>query len=58
MANNRAKRIFSTCQNKSCGKEISYIPSRKQKYCSSVCYQNDPEVKKRKRYALSYFFVK
>ena len=58
MANKRAEKIFSICQNSSCGKEISYIPSRKQKYCSVDCYQNDPVVKKRKRVALTHFFTK
>mgnify|MGYP004055518281 CR=1 len=58
MANRRAKLVSSPCENKNCNKEVIYVPSRKQKYCSASCYQNDPEVKKRKRHALQHFFLK
>ena len=54
----RGKKITVICANRSCEKEVTFIPSRRQKYCSVFCYQNDPEVRKRKRVALSHFFKK
>lgn len=54
----RGKKITVICANISCEKEVTFIPSRRQKYCSVFCYQNDPKVRKRKRIALSHFFKK
>ena len=53
-----SKKVYAVCQNAECDNEFSFVPSRKKKYCSSACYQGDPEMKEKQRAALKYFFVK
>ena len=52
------KREYAIRQNSECQKEMVFVPSRRRKYCSSQCYQQDPVVKKKKRTALKHFFTK
>ena len=54
----KSKKVYAICQHPDCENEFSYTPSRKQKYCSLTCYQEDPEYKKKKRIVLQQFFVK
>ncbi len=48
------KKVYATCLT--CNKEISFVPSRRQKYCSTDCYVNNPDNKTKRRKALSHFF--
>ena len=54
----KSKKVYAICHHPGCDNEFSFVPSRKKKYCSSACYQGDPEMKEKKRAALKYFFVK
>lgn len=58
MGRKKSEKIYAVCQNSECEKEFSFVPSRKKKYCSPECFQQDPEMRKKKRSALKYFFVK
>ena len=54
----KSKKVYAVCQTPNCDNEFSFVPSRKQKYCSTACYQGDPEYKKKKRIVLQQFFLK
>jgi hypothetical protein len=54
----KSKKVYAICHHPDCDNEFSFVPSGKKKYCSSVCYQEDPEMKKKKRAALKHFFAK
>ena len=51
-----SKKIYAICPT--CEKEFSFIPSRKQKYCSHPCFLNHPENKSKRRAAFSSFYKK
>lgn len=53
-----SKKVYAICHHPDCDNEFSFVPSRKKKYCSSACYQEDPEMKKRRRTVHKHFFVK
>ena len=54
----KSKKVYAICHHPDCDTEFSFVPSRKKKYCSSACYQEDPEMKKRRRTVHKHFFVK
>ena len=54
----KSKKVYAICHHPGCDNEFSFVPSRKKKYCSSACYQGDPEMKKRRRTVHKHFFVK
>ena len=54
----KSKKVYAICHHPDCDNEFSFVPSGKKKYCSSVCYQEDPEMKKRRRTVHKHFFVK
>ena len=50
------RKVTSICKNPECGKEFTAIPSRRQKYCNTDCYRNDPKHKRRRRASLNCYF--